>query len=223
MIKIGIFKKLFNKGLSKSSFKLITENGNGFFSWNRKVYQSDLIRGIIRPTSRAVGKATVKHIRKTQDGISVNPEVFLRVLLEEPNPHMTMQVMLEKIIIQLELNNNAFILITRDEFDYACELYPINATGVEAIYNKDSELFLRFTLQNGNIVTHSYEDIIHIRQEVNENDIFGESPISTLKPLMEIVTTTDQGIVKAIKNSAAIKWLLKFKQSLRPEDLENAT
>lgn len=37
---------------------------------------------------------------------------------------------------------------------------------------------------------------------------------------MEIVTTTDQGIVKAIKNSSIIRWLLKFTSSLRPEDLK---
>jgi phage portal protein BeeE len=40
---------------------------------------------------------------------------------------------------------------------------------------------------------------------------------------MEIVNTTDQGIVKAIKNSNVIKWLLKFNQSLRPEDIKKQT
>ena len=37
---------------------------------------------------------------------------------------------------------------------------------------------------------------------------------------MEIVTATDQGIVKAIKNSSIIRWLLKFTTSMRKEDLE---
>jgi hypothetical protein len=38
---------------------------------------------------------------------------------------------------------------------------------------------------------------------------------------MEIVTTTDQGIVKAVKNSGVIKWLLKYVTAMRPEDLKN--
>ena len=38
---------------------------------------------------------------------------------------------------------------------------------------------------------------------------------------MEIVTTIDQGIVKAVKNSNVIRWLLKFTASMRPEDLKN--
>jgi len=36
---------------------------------------------------------------------------------------------------------------------------------------------------------------------------------------MEVVTTIDQGIIKAIRNSNVIKWILKFTQSLRPEDI----
>ena len=37
---------------------------------------------------------------------------------------------------------------------------------------------------------------------------------------MEIVNTTDQGIVRAIKNSGVIRWLLKYTTPLRPEDLK---
>lgn len=220
---MGIIKNLFNRGVSNQVLKLVTEQGNGFYSWNGKIYQSDLIRGIVRPTSKTVGKSIPKHIRNSKDGFSINPEPYLKILLEEPNPHMTMQSMLEKVTNQLELNNNAFILINRDENGYPNELYPISANGVEAIYDKSNELFLRFTLLNGNIITFSYDDIIHLRQDVNENDIFGESPIHSLKQLMEIVSTTDQGIIKAIRNSGVIKWLLKFNTPLRPEDLEKAT
>ena len=37
---------------------------------------------------------------------------------------------------------------------------------------------------------------------------------------MNTVTTIDQGIVNAIKNSAIIKWLLKYTSSMREEDLK---
>src|SRR5690606_21608815 len=47
-----------------------------------------------------------------------------------------------------------------------------------------------------------------------------DSPAEAITSLMEIINTTDQGIVKAIKNSNVIKWLLKFKQVLRPEDVK---
>ena len=207
-----------------SGCQLIQDKGNSFYSWNGKIYQSDILRSCITPRATAIGKLVAKHIRNnSQEGIVINPEPYIRFLLEEPNPYMTGQMLLEKMINQLELNNNAFALINRDEFGYPCEIYPIPATSAEAIYDKNGVLYLRFTLRNMKIVTFAYSDVIHLRQDFNENDIFGTSRAEALTPLMDIVTTTDQGIVKAIRNSSAIKWLLLFKQSLRPEDLKKAT
>lgn len=223
---MGIFKglKFFNKSSSATRFQLITEKGNGYYSWNGKLYQSDIIRACIRPKAKAVGKLVAKHIRNNKaEGFDVNPEPYIRFLLEEPNPYMTGQLMQEKITIQLQLNNNAFVYIHRDEFGYPMELYPIPASAVEAIYDKEGLLYLKCIMDNGKIVTYPYSNIIHLRQDYNSNDVFGESPHMVLKPLMEIVTTTDQGIVKAIKNGGIIRWLLKFNQTLRPEDLDKET
>ncbi|MHB9947000.1 phage portal protein [Clostridium botulinum] len=217
-----LFNKLFNKKTIVRT-KMITENGNGFYAWNGKLYKSDIVRACIRPKVKAVGKLVAKHIRETvlQDGtidIKVNPDVYMRFLLEEPNPYMTGQMLQEKVATQLQLNNNAFIYINHDENGYPNELYPVLADLVEALYDKQGILYLKFTMKNGNTLTFPYKDVIHIRQDYNENDIFGESPQQALTSLMEIVNTTDQGIVKAIKNSMVIKWLMKFKSVLRPED-----
>ena len=225
---MGIVEKVINSFSKKtntvSGCQLIQDKGNTFYSWNGKIYQSDILRSCITPRATAIGKLVAKHVRNnTQDGIIINPEPYIRFLLEEPNPYMTGQMLLEKMIAQLELNNNAFALINRDEFGYPCEIYPIPATSADAIYDKNAGLYLRFTLRNMKIVTFAYSDIIHLRQDFNENDIFGTSRAEALIPLMEIVTTTDQGIVKAIRNSSVIKWLLLFKQSLRPEDLKKST
>lgn len=221
---MGILNRIFNKSPVTTRFQMITDSGNGFYSWDGKLYHSDIIRSCIRPKAKAIGKLTAKHIRNNnKDGFKVNPEPYMRFLLEEPNPYMTGQMLQEKVVTQLQLNNNAFIYIHRDDFGYPVELYPIPAVAVEAIYDKQGLLYLKCTMINGKIVTYPYSDVIHIRQDYNQNDIFGESPANALKPLMEIVTTTDQGIVKAIRNGGAIKWLLKFNQSLRPEDIKKQT
>ncbi|QKE71870.1 phage portal protein [Arthrobacter citreus] len=213
-----------NKAVSVSKFQLVTDNGGGFFSWNGNLYQSDIIRSAIRPKSRAIGKAIAKHIRQDSvNGTKVNPDVYMRFLLEEPNPYMTGQQLQEKLVTQLELNNNAFAYINRDENGFATEIYPINATTSEAIKDDKGNLYLRFNLRNGKVVTFRYSDIIHLRKDFNENEIFGDSPAQSLTPLMEIVNTTDQGIVKAIKNSNIVKWLLKYNQTLRPEDIKKQT
>lgn len=220
---MGLFDRFKNRGVTVTKFKMVTDNGGGFYSWNGKVYQSDIVRSAIRPKARAIGKVVGKHIRKGIDGTKVNPDAYMRFLLEEPNPYMTGQQLHEKLITQLELNNNAFAYINRDENGYPIEIYPINAYSCEALNDDSGRLYLRFQFKNGKQGTFSYSDIIHLRKDFNENELFGDSNIEALAPLMEIVNTTDQGIVKAIKNSNIIKWLLKFNQTLRPEDIRKQT
>jgi HK97 family phage portal protein len=217
-----------NKTVTVSKYRLITDEGEGFYAWNGNLYRSDIVRAAIRPKARALGKTIGKHIRETikPDGskeIKINPEPYMRFLLEEPNPYMTGQMLQEKLAVQLELNNNAFAYINRDENGLPMEIYPITATYTDAVQNSSGELFLRLTLKSGKTVTFRYTDIIHLRKDFNGNEIFGDSPAQALTPLMEIVNTTDQGIVKAIKNSNVVKWLLKFNQSLRPEDIKKNT
>jgi len=202
---------------------MITDEGSGFYNWDGSLYQSDIVRSAIRPKAQAIGKTIGKHIRKDKESLKVNPEPYIRFLLEEPNPYMTGQMLQEKLATQLELNNNAFAYINRDDNNYPIEVYPITSNFVKAIENNQGQLFLEFTMKNGKTVTFKYTDIIHLRKDFNDSDIFGDSPAESLSSLMEIVNTSDQGIVKAIKNSNIIKWLLKFNQTLRPEDLKKAT
>lgn len=221
---MGIFSRTKNQAVTTTqSYKMIEDRGSGFYAWNGNIYRSDIVRSAIRPKVRAIGKTVAKHIRRDMNGIKVNPEAYMRFLLEEPNPHMTMQQLLERTITQLELNNNAFIYIERNEYDYPVALYPINTTNVEVLTNREGFLYYRFMLRNGNTVTFKHTDIIHLGKDYNDNELFGDSNHEALTPLMEIVNTTDQGIVKAIKNSNIIRWLLKFNQTLRPEDIKKQT
>lgn len=227
MNAIGLFDRLRNREpTQQTKYQLVTERGNGFYAWNGKIYQSDIVRAAMRPKVKAIGKLVAKHVRQTvlKDGtrkLEVNPEPYIRFLLEEPNPYMTGQKLQEKLASQLVLNNNAFALIIRDEFGYPTEIYPIPAVSAEAIYDKKYTLYMKFMFANGKIYTFPYADIIHLRQDFNNNDIFGDPIAPALAPLMEIVTTTDQGIVKAIKNGGIIRWLLKFTSTMRPEDLKD--
>lgn len=220
---MGFVNRLFNKSPTKTVFKMITGTNNGFYMWDGKLYNNDIIRSCIRPKVKALGKLTAKHIRESQEGLKVNPEVYIKMLLEEPNPYMTGQMLIEKLSNQLALNNNAFALIIRDEIGYPTDIYPIPCYNVEAVYNSNADLWLKFTLKNGKMASWPYSDIIHLREDYNDNEIFGTRPDDALKNLMEIINTTDQGIVKAIKNSGIVKWLLKFNQSLRPEDMKQQT
>ena len=230
---MGVIQKL-RAALARSptttQLKMVTETGNGYYAYDGKLYQSDIVRACIRPKVKAIGKAVPKHIRVTTnpDGTAkteVNPDLHIRILLEEPNQFMTWQMYAEKMETQLILNGNAFALVQRDENGYPVALFPIaTAASVEALYNQQGELLLRFYLQNGSCWTFAYSDIVHLRNDYNENEVFGESPVPALKSIMEVIGTTDRSIVNAIRNSAVIRWLLKFTQAgMRPEDIKQKT
>lgn len=207
-----------------SQFKMVTTWGDYYYSWNGKLYESDIVRACIRPKVKAIGKLVGKHIREDpKNGLQINPKPYIRMLLKNPNPIMTAQQFQEKMATQLCLNNNAFALIVRDENGLPVQLYPIPAVMAEAIYNKNNTLHIRFTYKNGNQGIFLYSDIIHLREDFYEDDIFGTESGAALAQLMECVGVIDQGIVKAIKNSGIIRWLLKFNSSMRPEDVKKNT
>lgn len=204
-----------------SRISMVTSYGESYYSWNGKLYESDIVRACIRPKVKAVGKLVPKHIRADPEkGTVVDPEPYMRFLLEEPNPYMTGQQMQQKVETQLCLNNNAFILVVRDGNGYPAQLYPVPCVSAEAVYGKDGGLFLKFQYRNGKAGTFSYQDIIHLKQDYNQSEVFGESPAKALAQMMEVVGTIDQGIIKAIRNSSVVRWLLKFNTSMRPEDIK---
>lgn len=213
-----------------TQLKMVTETGNGLYTYDGKLYRSDIVRACIRPKVKAVGKAVPKHIRTTTnaDGsttTAVNPDVYMRFLLAEPNQFMTWQMYAEKMETQLMLNANAFSLIQRDENGLPNAIFPITtAASVDAIYNTQGELLLRFYLANGSCWTFAYSDIVHLRNDYNKNEVFGESPALALKDVMEVIGTSDRAIINAVRNSAVIRWLLKFTAAgMRPEDIKSQT
>ena len=51
-------------GHSATVMKMMTDEGDtGYFSFDGKLYHSDVVRSAVRPFASAVGKAVGKHIR----------------------------------------------------------------------------------------------------------------------------------------------------------------
>ena len=124
---------------------MITDTGNGFYAWNGRIYQSDVVRAALRPKAKAIGKLCAKHIRETvmPDGttdIKVDPEPYIKFLLKEPNPYMTGQMLQEKLANQVMLNGNAFAVVIYDDEGYPKEIYPVPAAIAEAKFDESGRL-----------------------------------------------------------------------------------
>ena len=137
--------RLFNRSPTTIRLELVREHGNGFYSWGGNLYQSDIVRSCIRPFYLAAGKLQAKHIRQTADGLKVNPDLYMKMVLEEPNPFMTGQQLQEKLAIQLALNNNAFAAIIRDENGYPMQIYPVPRRVLSALRPAGSAVFEVYT------------------------------------------------------------------------------
>ena len=108
----------------------------------------------------------------------------------------------------------------RDADDYPVGIYPINATSAEAKYDDAGNLYIEFMMLNGKRYAFAYGDIIHLRQDYCDNDIFGSPPGPALTELMTLIGTVDNSVIGAVKNGSVIRWLLSYQTASRPEDLK---
>jgi len=126
--------------------------------------------------------------------------------------------MIYKTVSQLYENNNAFILIQRDNGGSITGFFPINASTVEFLEH-GSDIYVQFTFFRGQKVTVHYDDIVHLRRHFNKHDMYGDSNDALLNTL-QLSSDVNQGISNAIKSSHRLKGLLKITGSLKPEDLK---
>jgi len=206
-------------------YKMITVANDSYFAYDGKVYKSDIVRACIRPYVKAMGKTVAKHIYESVDeegnkNVVVNPNTSMRIMLQDPNPYMSLQMLTEKVAWQLKLNGNAFILIVRDDNGIPRQLFPMPASGAMAEWLDDGELAIRFYFSNGKVYRFRYRDLIHLRGDFFEHDIMGDNVAESIVPLMDCVSTMDKGIIEAIKSSAVIRWILKLNGGFRKEDIK---
>lgn len=223
MRKLGVrsfFQRLFtDPKAAEKIIAVVNSHNNYFVTWDNNAFESDIIRAAIRPKSRSIGKLSATHIKGEGEKLKVNQEAWLKEILTYPNKYMTMQDLLEKMVTHRELYHNAFAYVERDMSGYPSAVYPITCSSAELLTESEQTL-LKFYLMDGRNMIVNYDDIIHLRKDFNNGEFFGDSGNKAIKNIMDVITTTDQGIVAAVKNSAIIKWILKFKSTLRPEDVE---
>ena len=203
---------------------MVQNQKTAIMGWDWDLWASDIVRAAIRPKAKAIGKMAVHHIREDRrtGEKAVDPEAYMRFLLREPNPYMTMQMMLEYMVTRKELCGNAFALIVRDENGLPVELYPIPCVTAQAEVDESGELAVVFTMPNRNKARVKYADLIHLRGDFGESDILGTGPKKALAQSMEVMAAADQSIVAAVKNSSVIRWIMKLLQPKREEDVKKA-
>ncbi|MFE6465405.1 phage portal protein [Bacillus subtilis] len=219
---------MFNKLIGKSNREL---TGHSYFSmmngftptftkFGDDVYESDVVRAAIHAIASNAAKLKPKHIRRIDNNVTPQNSNIERLLSVRPNPHMNAYDFLYKVIAQLFSSNNSFILIQMDG-DKVSGFYPINASNSELVELND-EMFVKFRFSNGKGLTVPYSEVIHLRRFFNNNDMFGDSN-APLRTSLELLHTSNEGMINAIKTSAFLRGLLKYTGMLKPEDMKRNT
>lgn len=228
--KRSFFKKVFGKQPTKvdtnnsyTQLKMMDGYTPYFTSFSGELYDSDVIRACIDAIARNAAKLKAKHIRRIGNNIENTNSNIERLLSVKPNPYMSAYDFIYKIITILYLRNNAFVFIDWDDIGVLRGLYPIDAASVELLELRNDpsqEIYAKFRFRNGQTKVLPYSDLIHLRRHFYKNDIFGESNDIALTPTVELINTSNDGIVNAVKASAYLRGLLKFSANLKPDDLK---
>jgi len=201
----------FFKPLKKSTVQRWKELGtyqSVFNVFGDDIYKSGIVRACIRPLAEFSSKAEAKCKDKNIE----------KILNYRPNIYMSGRDFVYKVRTMLELNNNVFIYIERDERGKVIGFYPVPSIYFEAEEYMNG-LYIKFTFSGeaARTLTLPWDDLAILRKDYCRSDIAGEDNSAVLRTL-ELLNTSEQGITNAIKATANLRGILKStKAMLAPE------
>ena len=184
-----------------------------FIPFGRNIYKSDIVRYCIRPLADHTSKANPVCKDKKL-------EMMLRM---RPNPFMNGKAFLYKVRTMYELTNTAFIMILRDAPEKGNKpigFYPVPYASFEALQAPSGEIYIQFSMPNGQQLILAWADLIVLRKDYNDSDIAGDDNSPILETL-DLISTSNQGISNAVKSTANLRGIIKSTKSmLNPKDLK---
>ena len=195
-----------------------------FSQFGQDIYASDVVQQAIYCIVSEMKKLTPKHVRKSGDDVQ---PVSGRIqdVLENPNPLMTTSEMIEKIIWQLFLNYNSFVLPTFDDSNTLTGLWPLNPVQVDFLQDTSDQIFVKLRFANDYESTVPYSKIIHLKYRYSVNEFMGGNELgqpdnTALLKTLEINDTLLQGVAKAMKSSFAINGVIKYNTLLDSDKMD---
>lgn len=141
-----------------------------------------------------------------------------RTLQFKPNAFMDTTKFIARVATILECEHTAFIIPIEDEYGQLSGWYPILPQNCELI-ECNGQVYLRYTFGNGDRAAIEFERVGILTTHQYKDDIFGEDN-RTMQPTMQLIQTSNEGIINAVKNSANIRFLAKVANILKPEDIK---
>ena len=165
-------------------------------------------------TYQSVADGLSRHAAKMKYRVQ-NPKTAIshykyldRILNYRPNPIQTAYSLWKSFFYDYYFGGIGLIYI---EWDYSKvplrvkNFWPISPNNVKSTKVYKDELYLEFKLNGNTIVDNADTFIILVRKPTSEDMLNVSDP--SLRPILEILATNDEGTIKAINNSNSIRFL----------------
>ena len=225
MEKKSLFSRIFGNDkdttapATATSFKLL-DNYRSVFTRYKGDFENDIeIRACVDTIARNAAKMHPKHIRNGKDNFEIVNGNLYRLLSKKPNELQNAFQFYYQVITDLELYNNSYIYIQRDENFKVTGLYPLSYKTI-TLYELDGKIYIQFKFGNSKERFVAYNNCIHLTRFTSKDGLEGGNTEPIIKTL-SIKHILDEGIVNAIKTTSAIKGVVKSTQALlKPEDVK---
>lgn len=228
-------EKLFKRKPKNSAYADILNGYTPIYSqFGQNIYASDVVQQAVNCIVTELKKLTPLHIRAI-DGDVQPIRSNIQSVLNAPNEIMTTSDFIEKVIWQLYLNYNSFIIPVYKSWTdengveqrYYTALYPIAPTQVDFLQDKTDTLYVKFTFANSYETTLKYSDVIHIRHHFSVNEFMGgneqgQPDNDALLKTLDLNYKLLKNLSKAMSSSCAVNGVVKFKSMIDGGKTEKA-
>lgn len=228
-------EKLFKRKPKNSAYADILNGYTPIYSqFGQNIYASDVVQQAVNCIVTELKKLTPLHVR-TIDGDVKPIRSNIQSVLNAPNEIMTTSDFIEKVIWQLYLNYNSFIIPVYKSWTdengveqrYYTALYPIAPTQVDFLQDKTDTLYVKFTFANSYETTLKYSDVIHIRHHFSVNEFMGgneqgQPDNDALLKTLDLNYKLLKNLSKAMSSSCAVNGVVKFKSMIDGGKTEKA-
>ena len=209
---MNFITRLFKARTEPKAAAGVIELRSGFSPFSGAAYENAIFRGAV--------DTIAKHTAKLNPRTTPTIQRLDRLLQIEPNPYISAYDLLYKAATAYFCDNNAFILIHRDESENVTALYNLTPASVEFLQSGE-KMYCKLIFKDGENVIIPYSDIIHLRRHFAKNELLGTDN-AALFPALETAHAQTEGIKAAIQNSVIIRGILRFTGIMNDEKLKEA-
>lgn len=213
---MGLFESIF-KGTKtdtalKGYFQTFTAYMPAFYSRSGGIYEMDATRAAIH--------AIATHCSKIKPHVSGAANKRLeRQLQFRMNPWQTTSQFLYRLATILQVENTAFLVPVLDEYGRTTGSFPVLPSRCELMEDASGTVYVRYEFSTGKHAAVELDRCGILTKMQYRDDFFG-STNQALSPTLDLMAVQNQGIQEGIKSAAALRFMAKLGNSIRPEDLQ---